>query len=46
LKVAFEAEPHRWGDEETCDWHRRVFGLLNTAVAWIEARWPGASRVE
>jgi hypothetical protein len=42
----FKAAPRRLNDEESLAWHRRTFALINTAVAWIEAHWPAAHRVE
>ena len=44
--LQLKAAPQRLNDEEAIAWHRRAFSLINTAMAWIEAHWPAAHRVE
>jgi hypothetical protein len=44
--LALKAAPRKLGEEEAVQWHGRTFQLLNTVIAWIEANWPAAHRVE
>lgn len=40
------AKPKKLSNEEVVQWHRLAFGVVNTAMIWIEANWPAAQRVE